>query len=59
MAKYLLMSILVATIVVPMRYATIANPHRALRGAITAMAIYLFLWVAFCAYLFLRMGGGF
>ncbi len=59
MAKYLLMSVLVATIIVPMRFARVANPRQGLRRAISAMTIYLFLWVGFCTYLFLRMGGGY
>jgi hypothetical protein len=59
MAKYLLMSILVATIVLPMRFAKVLNPRRGLRQAVYAMAIYLFLWVGFCTYLFLRMGAGY
>lgn len=58
MAHYLLLSILFATLFIPIRAATSKGARAGLRKATVGMAVFLFLWVGFCAYLFLRMGGG-
>lgn len=59
MAKLLLLSILIATILLPMRSARAKTAREGLRRAVIGMTVYIFLWVGFCVYLFLRMGGGF
>jgi hypothetical protein len=59
MAKYLLISILVASIAIPMRFARSKSARGGLRRVVWAMTFYVFIWVGFCIYLFLRMGGGY
>jgi hypothetical protein len=59
MAKALLLSILVATVAIPLRYARAKSPRAGLRSTIVGMTIYIFLWTVFCVYGFLKMGGGY
>jgi hypothetical protein len=58
MAKIGLLSILIATIAIPIRYARVKNARKALKGMVTAMTVFIFAWVIFCCYVFLRIGGG-
>ena len=57
MPKYLLMSILVATLAIPIWFAKAKGARTGLRKTIVWTMVYIFLWVGFCAYVFLRMGG--
>jgi len=59
MAKFLLLSILIATILIPMRAARSRNARKGLRHAVVGMSVFIFLWVGFCVYLFLKMAGGY
>jgi hypothetical protein len=58
MAKNLLLSILIATIAIPMRFAKTKSARQGLRKVVIGMVIYIFCWVFFCVYIFLRIGGG-
>jgi len=59
MAKILLLSVLIATVAVPIAFARARTTRMGLRRVVWGMAIFLFLWVCFCFFLFLRMGGGY
>jgi hypothetical protein len=59
MAKFMLLSILIATVAIPMWLAKNKSPRSGLRRVLIAMGIYVFLWTGFCVYFFLRMGGGY
>ena len=58
MAKLGLLSILIATLGIPIRYARAKNARNGLRRMVTAMTVFIFAWVIFCSYIFLRIGGG-
>ena len=58
MAKIGLLSILIATVGIPIRYARVKNARKGLKQMVTAMTIFVFAWVFFCCYIFLRIGGG-
>jgi hypothetical protein len=58
MAKIGLLSILIATVGIPIRYARVKNARTGLRQMVTAMTVFVFAWVIFCCYIFLRLGGG-
>jgi hypothetical protein len=55
MAKLLLMSILIATVAIPMQLADAPNAKNALRSVIIRFSIYAVLWVAFCVLLYQAM----
>jgi hypothetical protein len=55
MASGLLFSVLVATIVIPVRAAREANPRTGLRKAVTNMLIFLFFWGMAVAYEYPRL----
>lgn len=57
MANYLLVSILFATLAIPIRFSKAKNARAGLRKTVLGMAVYIFLWTGFCAYVFLRLGG--
>ena len=59
MAKILLISVLIATIAIPVRFAQARNPRGGLRRVVTSMVIYIFCWVGFLLFLFFRLGGGY
>jgi hypothetical protein len=59
MAKALLLSILIATIAIPMRNARAKSARAGLKRVVVSMTIYIFVWVAYCVYLFLKLGGGY
>jgi hypothetical protein len=59
MAKYLLLSILVATVGIPLYCARARSPRQGLRRLVWGMAVFIFGWVFFCVYIFLRLGGGY
>jgi amino acid permease len=59
MAKYLLLSILIATIAVPVGFARTRSARKGMRRVVWTMILYIFIWVAFCIYLFLKLGGGY
>lgn len=58
MAKIGLLSILIATIGIPIFFARTKNPRKGVRKMVIAMTIFIFGWTVFCAYIFLRIGGG-
>jgi hypothetical protein len=58
MDKFLLLSILIATIALPMRLAKGKTARGGLRRVVVGMTLYIFCWIFFCAYLFTLMGGG-
>jgi hypothetical protein len=58
MAKIGLLSILIATVGIPIAFARAKNARTGLRKVIAAMTIFIFGWVVFCCYIFLRIGGG-
>jgi len=59
MAKYLLFSILIATVGLPIYFSRERSPRRSLRRMVWGMVVFIFVWVFFCVYLFLRLGGGY
>jgi hypothetical protein len=59
MAKYLLVSLLAATIAIPILFARERKPRRGLRKVIWVMTGFVLAWVGFCVYLFIKMGGGY
>jgi hypothetical protein len=58
MAKLGLLSILIATIGIPIQFSRAKSARNGLRKMVTAMTIFIFGWVVFCCYVFLRIGGG-
>lgn len=58
MAKFGLLSILIATLALPLQYARAKGARSGLRRMVTMMSVFIFVWVAFCTYVFLRLGGG-
>ncbi len=54
MAKLILMSMLFATVLVPMLTALEANPVRGIRRMTVIFAIYIVVWAAACVYLYPR-----
>jgi hypothetical protein len=58
-AKYLLLSILVATVGIPIAFARSKSAAGGLRKVVWGMVTFLFLWVIFCVYVYLRMGEGY
>jgi hypothetical protein len=58
MAKIGLLSILIATIGVPILFARAKNARNGMRKTVMAMTLFIFGWAFFCAYIFLRIGGG-
>jgi hypothetical protein len=59
MANFGLLSILIMTIAVPLWYAKSPSPRAGLRRVVLGMAAYIVLWIGYCTYIFLRLGGGF
>ncbi|HEY4014191.1 MAG TPA: hypothetical protein VGM06_12690 [Polyangiaceae bacterium] len=59
MAKYLLLSILIATVGLPIYCSRAKTTRAGLRRLVWSMSFFIFGWVFFCVYLFLRMGGGY
>ncbi len=54
MAKLLMVSVLVASLGVPMYFARGKRARPALRKAVAAFSIFLALWTIYCAYAFER-----
>jgi hypothetical protein len=59
MASSLLVSILVATIAIPIRFARARTARGGLRRVVLAMVLYIVLWALFCLFVFMRLGGGY
>lgn len=59
MANFFLISILIVTMAVPIRFARSKSARLGLRRVAAAMAIYVFVWVLYCMYLFQRLGAGY
>jgi hypothetical protein len=57
-AKFLLLSVLFATVGIPIAFARAKTGPGGLRKVVWAMLTFLFFWVAFCEYVYLRMGEG-
>ena len=55
MAKTLLLSILIATVAIPMRFAKTRDPKAGLRKTLTGAMIYIAAWVFFLVYIFIRI----
>lgn len=55
MAKWLLTSILIATVAIPMRFAKTQNANAGLRKTLKGAMIYIALWVFFLVYIFIRI----
>ena len=52
MAKFLLTSILIMTIALPMRYAKAKEARAGLRKTMLGATLYVFFWVFFCVYIY-------
>lgn len=55
MRALLLMSILVATVAIPIRAARDADPRRGLRRAVRSMVVFSVLYALACAYVYGRL----
>jgi hypothetical protein len=59
MASTILVSILVATIAIPIWFARARTARGGLRRVILLMTIYMVLWAFFCLFVFMKLGGGY
>jgi hypothetical protein len=59
LAKYLLLSILFATVGIPIVFARAKSAPGGLRKVVWGMLAFLFCWVFYCVYIYLRMGQGY
>lgn len=55
MAKFLLLSILIMTVALPMRFAKMKDPRAGLRKTMVGATLYVFFWIFFCVYIFIRI----
>jgi hypothetical protein len=55
MAKFLLLSMLIMTVAIPMRYAKEKNPKVGLKRTIIAMTVFIWLWVFYLVYIHIKI----
>jgi hypothetical protein len=55
MAKLLLLSVLIMTVALPMRYAKAKDPRAGLKRTIVAMALYIWFWVFYLVYIHMKI----
>ncbi len=55
MAKFLLTSILIMTVAIPMRFASARDARAGLRKTVIGSLAYIWFWIFFCAYIYLRI----
>lgn len=55
MAKFLLLSILIMTVALPMRYAKGKDARAGLRKTMIGATLYVFFWIFFCVYIFVKI----
>ncbi len=57
MAKFLLLSLLIMSVAIPMYFARVRPPRKGLRETTVAMAVYICLWILFCIYVYAKIAG--